>query len=154
MGLSAGLATPQQPNRLTLAAVGCSAGGMNATKNRRKITPQSRLLARGCIDGRSREGRFLAACRHELAQHCGGNPSPTQRVLIDRLAWLRLHVLLIDERVAGGKPMTFHDQRAYLAFSNSISRGMRTLGLEEPTRPRRPKPKTFTDYADEFEAAE
>jgi hypothetical protein len=50
--------------------------------------------------------------------------------LIDRLAWLRLHVLLIDEKTAGGSPMSAHDQRAYMAFSNAISRGMRQLGLK------------------------
>jgi hypothetical protein len=99
-------------------------------KSRRKITPHSRLLARGCVDGRSREGRFLSACRDELAQHVGGNPSPAERVLIDRLAWLRLHVTLIDEKVSGGSPMSAHDQRAYMAFSNAISRGMRQLGLK------------------------
>jgi hypothetical protein len=38
-------------------------------------------------------------------------------VLIDRIAWLRLHVLLIDEKVSAGSPMSPHDQRAYLAFS-------------------------------------
>lgn len=109
-----------------------------ATKSpadRRKITPHSRLLARGCIDGRSREGRFLAACRAELASHVGGSPSPAERVLIDRLAWLQLHVLLIDERVSGGHPMSGHDQRAYLAFSNAISRGMRTFGLKAAAAP-------------------
>jgi hypothetical protein len=40
-----------------------------------KITPHSRLLARGSLDGRSREGRFLAAARAELAAHVGGAPS-------------------------------------------------------------------------------
>jgi hypothetical protein len=62
-------------------------------------------------------------------------------VLIDRLFWLRLHVILIDERAAGGAPMSAHDQRAYLAFSNAISHGMRRLGLEgcsrEAAEPRR-----------------
>jgi hypothetical protein len=41
---------------------------------RSKITPNSRLLRRGRVDGRSREGRFLAACKAELAAHLGGEP--------------------------------------------------------------------------------
>jgi hypothetical protein len=95
----------------------------------RKIGPHSRLLRRGSIDGRSREGRFLAACRAELAAHVGGAPSKAEAVLIDRVAWLRLHLVLIDERAAGGNPMSAHDQRAYLAFSNAVVRAMRQLGL-------------------------
>src|SRR5271154_5019729 len=104
-------------------------------RNRSPLTPHSRLLARGCVDGRSREGRFLAAARAELVAHVGGDPSSAQRVLIDRTAWLRLHVMLLDEKVAGGKSLTGHDQRAYLAFSNSLVRAMRELGLR-PTAAR------------------
>ena len=115
----------------------------NAPKVHRKITPHSRLLARGCVDGRSREGRFLAACRDELAQHVGGSPSRTEVVLIDRIAWLRLHVLLIDEKVSGGSPMSPHDQRAYLAFSNAITRGMRQLGLKAAATK---SPMTVNEY--------
>jgi hypothetical protein len=72
-----------------------------------------------------------------MAAHVGGNPSSAQRVLIDRAAWLRLHVLLLDEKVAGGKTMTGHDQRAYLAFSNSLVRAMREFGMQ-PTAPPAP----------------
>jgi hypothetical protein len=116
----------------------------SATKTHRPITPHSRLLARGCVDGRSREGRFLAACRYELAEHVGGSPSPAERVLIDRLAWLQLHVMLIDEKAAAGSPMSPHDQRAYLAFSNAISRGMRALGLKA-AQPAAPSLAEITD---------
>jgi len=101
------------------------------------LTPHSRLLARGCVDGRSREGRFLAAARAELAEHVGGSPSRAEQVLIDRIAWLRLHVMLIDERASGGVPMSGHDQRAYLAFSNAISRETRKLGLKPGSPPRK-----------------
>ncbi len=98
-------------------------------QDHRKIGPHSRWLRRGSIDGRSREGRFLAACRAELTAHVGGAPSKAEQVLIDRIAWLRLHLALIDERAAGGNAMSAHDQRAYLAFSNAVVRGTRQLGL-------------------------
>src|SRR5437867_4131811 len=112
------------------------------TRNRSPLTPHSRLLARGCVDGRSREGRFLAAARAELAAHVGGNPSSAQRVLIDRTAWLRLHVMLLDEKVAGGKSLTGHDQLSYLSFSNSLIRAMRELGLKPAT----PSAPSLADY--------
>jgi hypothetical protein len=116
-------------------------------KTLRRLRPYSRLLSNGCIDGRSREGKFLAACRAELVAHVG-NPTTAERVLIDRLAWLRLHVMLIDEKVVDGKPMTPHDARTYLAFNNSISRGMRQLGLKSGEAAARPR--TYTDFAREY----
>ncbi|HZT88321.1 MAG TPA: hypothetical protein VFA12_10140 [Stellaceae bacterium] len=108
----------------------------DASKSQRRITPHSRLLRRGCVDGRSREGRFLAAARAELVEHLGGAPTPAERVLIDRLAWLRLRVALYDEQMIAGRPFTEYDQRAYLAFSNAIARGAAALGLKS-----RPAPK-------------
>ena len=49
------------------------AGGM--ARNRPGNGPHSRLLERGCIDGRSRNGRFLAAARQRIiadpANACG-----------------------------------------------------------------------------------
>ena len=111
-------------------------------RNHPPLTPHSRLLARGCIDGRSREGRFLAAARAELVAHVGGNPSATQRVTIERVSWLRLHVMLLDEKVAGGKPLTEHDRRTYCAFSNSLVRAMRELGLKGAA----PRQRTLAEH--------
>jgi hypothetical protein len=115
---------------------------MSTAKSLPKITPHSRLLARGCVDGRSREGRFLAAARAEMVAHVGGEVSAAQRVLIDRCAWLRLHVMLLDEKVASGASLTGHDQRSYLAFSNSLVRAMRELGMQ-PAAARQP---TLQEY--------
>ena len=99
-------------------------------RNRPGNGPHSRLLERGCIDGRSRNGRFLAAARHELSGHLGSELSPIQRMLVERCAWLMLHVALFDERVAEtGRPLSDRDRRSYLAFSNSLVRTSRQLGL-------------------------
>jgi hypothetical protein len=109
--------------------------------NRPGNGPYSKLLARGCVSGRTRNGRFLAAAREELAQHLGGGKlSAAQRILVERVAWLRLHVALFDEKVAASaEPMSDTDRRAYLAFSNSLVRATRELGLEpaaaKPTDP-------------------
>jgi hypothetical protein len=111
-------------------------------RNRPPLTPHSRLLARGCIDGRSREGRYLAACRAELTAHVGGAPSASQRIVIDRAVWLRLHLLLLDEKLAGGTVLTDYDRRSYSAFSNSLVRAMRELGLA----PTAPKPPSLAEH--------
>ena len=111
-------------------------------RQRKRMTPVlgpfSRALRRGAIDNRSREGRFLAAARHQLIQHLGGSPSTTQLVLIDRISWLMLHCFLLDQRIAAGESWGENDRKCYLAFSNSLVRSLRELGLEgsagrEPT---------------------
>lgn len=117
------------------------------------ITPHSRLLARGCVDGRSREGRFLAAARAELVAHVGGEPSATQRITIDRCVWLRLHLLLLDEKLAGGSLLSDHDRRSYAAFSNALVRAMRELGLKPQTAPPLSLAEHFARRRAEQEAA-
>jgi len=107
--------------------------------NRTGNGPYSKLLARGCVSGRTRNGRFLAAAREELTQHLGGGAlSAAQRILVERVAWLRLHVALFDEKVADrDEPMSDRDRASYLAFSNSLVRATRELGLQ-PAAARRP----------------
>jgi hypothetical protein len=92
--------------------------------------PFSRALRRGAIDNRSREGRFLAAARHRLNQHLGGDLSAAQLVLVDRIAWLMLHCFLLDQRIASGADWGGNDRKCYLAFSNSLVRSLREIGLE------------------------
>jgi hypothetical protein len=95
--------------------------------------PHSKRVRRGKVSGRTRNGRCLKQAREELTQHLGGGPlSATQRVLVERVAWLRLHVALFDERV-GVEPMSDRDRASYLAFSNSLVRATRELGLEPAT---------------------
>jgi hypothetical protein len=100
--------------------------------NRPGNGPYSKLLARGTVSGRSRNGRFLVAAREELTEHLGGGPlTAAQRILVERVAWLRLHVALFDEKVANrSEPMSDRDRASYLAFSNSLVRATRELGLE------------------------
>jgi len=90
----------------------------------------------GVLDNRTREARYLAPARQALVDHLGGNPSATQLVLIDRCAWLMLHCLLLDQRVASGQQSWGeNDRKCYLAFSNSLVRTLREIGLEgNPTR--------------------
>lgn len=68
--------------------------------------------------------------RAELTAHVGGQPSATQRALIDRAVWLSLHVAQLDARAAEGRGLTEHDSRTYLAWSNTLTRTLRQLGLE------------------------
>jgi hypothetical protein len=114
-------------------------------KSHRKVTPHSRLLRRGCVDGRSREGRFLRAVRSELAEMVGGEPTPAQRAIIDRVAWLRLHVTLLDEKVGSGAILSDHDVRHYLSYTNAIVRAMARLGAKAKGHVAKPDPHAYLE---------
>jgi hypothetical protein len=104
-------------------------------KSHRKVTVHSRLLRRGSCDGRSREGRFLAAVRAELREMVGGDPTPAERTVIERACWVRLHLALIDERVAGGAVLSAHDQRSYTAYTSTLVTLLRQLRLLQTDKP-------------------
>ena len=95
-----------------------------------QIGPYSRPDALRKMDGRTWEAKLLKHVRAELVAHVGGTPSATQKALIDRAAWLSLHVAQIDQRTADGRQMTEHDSRTYLAWSNSLARTLKALGLK------------------------
>jgi hypothetical protein len=82
------------------------------------------------IDRRRREARLLETTRAELAVHLGGAPSAVQRLLIERAAMLTLHVALFDERAIAAQGMSERDAREYLAYSNSLTRTLKALGVD------------------------
>ena len=109
----------------------------------RRIGPYSRRGVLDKLDRRSAEYRFLRAARAELAEHVGGNPSAAQRALIERAAWLRLHIRLMDNRTAEGRELTELDSRTYLAWVNSLRMMMAQLGPAVPLPSA--KPATLAD---------
>ena len=71
-------------------------------------------------------------CRQELEDHLGGRANITiaQRILIERICFLRLRAALFDEKFLGeGKPLGELDYRVYMAISNSLVRATRELGV-------------------------
>ena len=68
--------------------------------------------------------------RAELTAHVGGNPSATQRALIERAVQLTLRIGAMDRKFGQSGEMTEHDSRTYLAWSACLSRAMRDLGLK------------------------
>ncbi|MBB4272333.1 hypothetical protein [Rhizobium mongolense] len=102
------------------------------------IGPYSRPSVLAKLDGRTREARLMQTVRDDLTAHIGGNPTATQKALIDRAAWLQLHVSLMDAKTLDdGGPLSERDSRQYLAWSNALTRIMRDLGADKP----RSKPK-------------
>lgn len=111
-----------------------------------RIGPYSRARSLQKMDGRTREARLMRDLRAELFAHVGGKPSATQVALIDRCVWLSLHMAQLDAKAADGRAMTEHDSRTYLAWSNTLTRTLRQLGLEGKALG---PPKTLAEYAAE-----
>jgi len=95
----------------------------------KRVGPYSKRGALAMMDGRSREALFMRARRHELTAHIGGSPTVVQAALIERCAWLSLRVALLDEKMVASE-LTDHDNRAYLARSNSLARALKLLGVK------------------------
>ena len=103
----------------------------------REIGPHSRPNVLAKLDGRRREARLMQTVRAELTEHVGGNPSATQKALIERAAWLTLHVSLMDQKLieqGEGSTLSEHDSRQYLAWSDSLQRILRDIGLLQRKR--------------------
>jgi hypothetical protein len=92
------------------------------------IGPHSLSLAK--LDGRTREARLMRETRAALTAHVGGAPSATQRALIERACQLTLRLAAMDQRFADTGGQTDHDSRVYLAWSNSLTRTLREIGLK------------------------
>lgn len=105
----------------------------------RRIGPYSRRGVLDKLDRRSAEARFLRDVRTELTAHVGGKPSATQRALIERMAWLRLHMRLMDNRTAEGRELTELDSRTYLAWVNSLRLLTADLGPAVPLPDDKPR---------------
>lgn len=94
------------------------------------LGPYSRQGILSKPDGRTREARLIASLRAELIAHVGGKPSITQRMLIDQACELQLRIALMDRRFTETGSQTDHDSRHYLAWTNSLSRLLRQLGMK------------------------
>jgi hypothetical protein len=96
----------------------------------RRIGAYTRHIGIGDIDGRRREARLMREVTAELTRHVGGKPSAVQKMLIDRIARLQLRLMVLDSQVEPGGDMTERNTRQYLAWSNTLERSLRRLGLQ------------------------
>lgn len=94
------------------------------------IGPYSGLARFSSLDLRTRYGRVLRGVRADLTAHVGGRPTAAQKMLIERAAQLSLRIAMMDDATAAGKSITSHDSKTYLAWSNSLTRALRDLGLK------------------------
>jgi hypothetical protein len=106
-----------------------------ASRKAHHVYPYSGPSAIARIDQRSRTARFMRRVRADLTAHVGGQPSTTQRLLIERATMLSLRIALFDVRVAEDGDFSEHDGKQYLAWSNSLERCLGRLGLNAADKP-------------------
>jgi hypothetical protein len=83
------------------------------------------------LDQRTKEARLIRETRAELMAHVGGNPSATQRALIEALVQIKLRLALLDRQLAQTGVQTEHDSRTYLAHANTYGRMLGRLGITD-----------------------
>ena len=97
----------------------------------KRLRPHTRPNRLATVDFRTVEGRYFRQVRDELTRHVGGKPSPAQKILIERCAQLMLRIRLMDVAHAKEDFLSEKNTREYLVWTNSLSRLLRQLGLEE-----------------------
>ncbi|TCZ65555.1 hypothetical protein [Roseicella aquatilis] len=98
-----------------------------------QLGPYSRTDRLAKLDKRTKESRLLHEVRRDLTAHVGGEPTATQRMLIERAAQLSLQLALM-ERSAEGGALSERNGRQYLAWSGALTRTLRELGAA-PAKP-------------------
>ena len=81
------------------------------------------------VTTRSAEGRLIRDMRADLFKHVGGAPSTTQRVLIERAVMIAVQLGRMDAKALADGAMSELASREYLAWSNTLTRTMKALGL-------------------------
>jgi hypothetical protein len=107
----------------------------------RGLRSNSRPRRFASIDRRTAEGRLFDQFRSELIEHIGSTPNVVQSAMIERCAWVRLRIALMDEKMLTGG-MTDQDSAVYLAWSNTLRRLLVALGVQSP-----PAPQVMADNA-------
>jgi hypothetical protein len=83
------------------------------------------------IDRRTFSGKFVEQVRAELIEHVGPDPSPVQRMLIQRAAILSLRLAQIDRKILAGKDFTLFDNNSTIAWQNALTRVLVALGVHQ-----------------------
>jgi hypothetical protein len=88
------------------------------------------LAAPARLHGNSAPRCAARNLRAALIAHCGGRPSATQAAMIEQAAELKLRIAVMDQDFIRTGRRSAHASRDYLAWSNSLVRLLRQLGLK------------------------
>ncbi len=85
------------------------------------------------IDGRTKEGKTIAAAKNALTTAIGGDPTPQESILIDRVVFKMLRCTLYEMATLQGSTNGGSDH-IYLAWANSLRLDLQALGLSRKTK--------------------
>lgn len=85
------------------------------------------------FNARSKQ-RFFRHRRGELITHCGGQPSRTELVLIERVIRNEWDLLRLDSKMDETE-LSGHDMRTRLAMENRLRLDLRAIGLKAAAPP-------------------
>ena len=111
------------------------------TADRKRKDTYSRPVRMAGVTTRTIEGRLIRDIRADLLKHVGDAPSATQRALVERCVMLSVQLARMDARSLREGAMSDHASREYLAWSNTLTRTMKALGLAGP----KPRAKTLDE---------
>lgn len=94
------------------------------------------------LDRRTTASKMAEAFRADLTAHVGGKPSATQAALVEQAVQIKLRLFTLDAAFAERGSQSAHDGRQYLAWSNSLSRLLRQLGMKGAAE----RPASLGDY--------
>lgn len=104
--------------------------------------PPENLRTTVRLDGRTKAAKAAKRFEADLVAHVGGRPSATQAALIAQGVQLSLRLAAMDDAFAARGEQSAHDGRQYLAWSNALSRLLRSLGTKGTAQ----KPPNLADY--------
>jgi hypothetical protein len=107
-------------------------------KGAHKIGPYSRSHRLAKVDRRTQSGKLLDAVRAELLEHVGPNPTPVQRMLIQRACVLSLRLAQIDRKIFEEQEFTVIDNNQAVAWQNAMTRCLVALGVRSQAAKKRP----------------
>jgi hypothetical protein len=79
------------------------------------------------VNGKTKEGRFVAVYKRDLIEQLGGAPTTAQLRLVERAAMLALHLLKADQKAIKGEGLSEQATRAYLAMHNALTKTLAQL---------------------------
>ncbi len=101
--------------------------------------PQNKsALVHGCyqqlhqLDQRTKEARIINEVESTLASALGGNPSPQQTILIQRIAVKSLRCFLAEREILKNSNGETREilERGYLSWTNSLRADLQLLGMK------------------------
>ena len=86
------------------------------------------------LDGRTKEARLMAEVEAALVNSLGGDPSPQQIILIQRIAVKSLRCYLSEREFLRNRSQS-RLETDYLSWANSLRADLQLLGMERRAKP-------------------